>query len=143
MAEAAWLWTLWMVLLAPPEPIGAALDQAGAEIVTGAEIDRLHGHRVVMTAAGYAIEDIAGEGRPVVGVVERRGPHLVVVTAEREVYRLAGILARPRFAGPGYKIWALGQVSERSDGERVLTPRRMGVLASPARRTRDAPAQAP
>jgi hypothetical protein len=139
MAETAWFWLLWAVLLGP-----AGLTEQARVEQTRAELDRLQGHGVVMTRAGYEIEDIAGEGKPVVGVVERRGRHLVLVTAEREVYRLAGILARPRFAGPGYKIWALGEVSEHHQGgERVLTLRRMGVLASPARQTQGAPVKMP
>jgi hypothetical protein len=81
----------------------------------------------------YVIEDVAGEGAPVVGVVERRDQALWLVAADGARYRLAGALARPRIAGPGYKIWALGAVTS-SGGERVLVARRIGVLASPWQR---------
>ena len=39
------------------------------------EIDRLAGQRVTVAADGqsYVIDDVAGEGAPIVGVVERRG----------------------------------------------------------------------
>jgi hypothetical protein len=85
------------------------------------ELSRLEGHRVIETAGGYEIIDVAGEGAPIVGVVEKRddGPWLAG-------YRLIGPLARPRIAGPGYKVWALGDVA----GD-TLRVRRLGVLAPP------------
>ena len=83
-------------------------------------------------ARSYVIDDVTGEGAPVVGVVERRGQALWLVAPDGASYRLAGALARPRIAGPGYKIWALGAVTT-SGGERVLVARRIGVLAPPWR----------
>jgi len=107
-----------------------------------AELARLEGQRVrilhqdtndATLGRRYIIDDVAGEGAPVVGVVERRGQALWLVAEDGASYRLAGPLARPRIAGPGYKIWALGVVMARS-GERVLVARRLGVLAPPWQR---------
>jgi hypothetical protein len=105
-----------------------------------AELGRLEGQRVRIVDQGttpgrghvprYVIEDVAGEGAPVVGVVERRGQALWLVAEDGASYRLAGALARPRIAGPGYKIWALGAVTAGS-AERILVARRIGVLAPP------------
>ena len=117
----------------------------GSEIADeiAAELGRLEGQRVRIRdqgttpdhghVPGYVIEDVAGEGAPVVGVVERRGQALWLVAEDGASYRLAGALARPRIAGPGYKIWALGAVTAGS-GERILVARRIGVLAPPRRR---------
>jgi hypothetical protein len=139
-------------------PAGAhAQPDASAEQTAdvAAELARLEGQRVrlVDDSAGassresatgargaYVIEDVAGEGAPVVGVVERRGQALWLVVADGARYRLAGVLARPRIAGPGYKIWALGAVTIDA-GERVLTARRIGVLAPPWQRPRTAQAR--
>ena len=84
-------------------------------------------------AAGYVIEDVAGEGAPLVGVVEQRpgGPWLA--TCDGVAYRLTGVLARSRIAGPGYKVWVLGTVFVQR-GENVLRARRLGVLAPPWQR---------
>jgi hypothetical protein len=90
-----------------------------------AEALRLEGHTVETDAGGYRIVDVAGEGPPRVGVVERRGRELWLVTAG-EALRLAGPLAAPRIAGPGYKVWVLGE----RDGD-TLHARRLGVLAPP------------
>jgi hypothetical protein len=87
---------------------------------------RLIGQRWRDAGAAIEIEDIAGEGRPWVGLVERRGADLVLVAATGEVVRLTGPLARPRLAGPGYTIWALGPIS---DG--AMRVRRLGVLRPP------------
>lgn len=91
-----------------------------------AEVDRLAGQRVAIAAdgSGYVIEDIAGEGAPIVGVVERRGDGLWV-----NGLRLVGPLAVPRIAGPGYKVWVIGEV----DGQ-IVRARRIGVLRPPAAR---------
>jgi hypothetical protein len=103
------------------------------------QLARLEGQRVRILDEGtahdrkYVIEDVASEGAPVVGVVERRGQALWLVAEDGASYRLAGALARPRIAGPGYKIWALGAVTAGS-GERILVARRIGVLAPPLRR---------
>jgi len=91
--------------------------------VTADEAQRLAGQRVESSQDGYTIVDIAGEGAPIVGVVERRGRELWVAG-----YRLTGPLARPRIAGPGYKVWVLGEI----DGT-VLRARRLGVLSPPRR----------
>jgi hypothetical protein len=122
----------------------------GTTADVAAELARLEGQRVRLvdesaaqggpSSAGnahgaYVIEDVAGEGAPVVGVVERRGQALWLVSADGASYRLAGVLARPRIAGPGYKIWALGTVTIDS-GERILTAQRIGVLAPPWQRAR-------
>lgn len=93
------------------------------------ELDRLEGHTVATAeGGGYVIEDVAGEGPPLVGVVERRGAELWLRTATESV-RLTGPLARPRIAGPGYKVWVLG---DRNPGG-TLHARRLGVLAPPMR----------
>ncbi len=95
-----------------------------------AEVERLAGHRVAMRDGGYVIEDVAREGRPLVGIVERRGPELWLVPTDAdegaEAVRLIGPLAHPRLAGPGYKIWVLGVITERS-----VQVRRLGVLRRP------------
>ena len=78
---------------------------------------RLVGH----TVRDGAIVDIAGEGAPRVGVIERRGAELWL-RGEGE-WRLVGPLAHPRIAGPGYQVWVLGPVE---DG--ALHARRLGVL---------------
>ncbi len=91
------------------------------------ELSRLEGQAVRITATGYAIDDIAGEGPPRVGVIERRGEVLVLMTSDGQ-WRLAGPLAVPRIAGPGYKVWVIGEL----DGT-TLRARRLGVLAPPSR----------
>ena len=92
------------------------------------EVDRLVGQRVAVAADGsYTIEDIAGEGAPRVGVVVRDGADLLLDTGGAR-YRLTGPLARPRMAGPGYKIWVLGELRGST-----LAARRLGVLAPPRR----------
>ena len=91
-------------------------------LAIAAEIARLVGQDVAVTGDGYVIRDIAGEGPPRLGVVERRGAELWL-----DGLRLDGPLAHPRIAGPGYKVWVLG---EEKDG--VLRARRLGVLAAPA-----------
>jgi hypothetical protein len=98
---------------------------------TADEIDRLEGHRVTIDAggSGYAIEDVAGEGPPLVGVVRREGADLLLVTAGGAAFRLTGPLAIPRIAGPGYKVWVTGAISPLTMS---LRARRIGVLARPA-----------
>jgi len=93
-----------------------------------AELARLAGHRVAVSPdrASYRILDVAGEGAPEVGVVERRGRALFLRRADGSRLELAGPLAVPRIAGPGYTIWVLGPV-ERG----ALIARRIGVLAPP------------
>ncbi len=88
---------------------------------------RLGGQHVRVCADAYVIDDVAGEGAPRVGRVERRGAELWLVTDELAV-RLVGALATPRIAGPGYKVWVLGERSGDS-----LRATRIGVLALPSR----------
>jgi hypothetical protein len=94
------------------------------------ELARLVGQRVVLGPGGsYRIADVAGEGAPDVGVVERRGGALWLRPDRGAARRLAGPLAHPRIAGPGYKVWVLGRIGP--DG--ALVARRIGILARPAR----------
>lgn len=125
---AALLCSSWL-LLAFASARGDTAGQAAPRIDD--ELARLQGHQVRPAPDGYVIEDVAGEGRPLVGVIERRGDALWLVAGDA-AHRLAGVLARPRIAGPGYKVWILGEVSMH-EGERVLVPRRIGVLAPPWR----------
>jgi hypothetical protein len=97
---------LWVVLWAP------RLDS---------ELDRLVGQKVTVSGDAYVIDDIAGEGAPIVGVVEKRSDGLWV-----GALRLTGPLAVPRIAGPGYKVWLLGEVR----GDRIAV-RRIGILRPP------------
>jgi len=109
--------------------IAAVLFAAGvAHADVASELSRLAGHRVEVAPdrASYRILDVAGEGAPEVGVVERRGAALVLRRADGSALPLAGPLAVPRIAGPGYKVWVLGRV-ERG----ALVARRLGVLAPP------------
>lgn len=92
-----------------------------------AEVARLEGHQVEVTDAGYRILDVAGEGPPRVGVVERRGDALWL-RDDAGAWRLVGPLAVPRIAGPGYKVWVIGETA----GD-TLRARRLGVLAPPGR----------
>jgi len=105
----------------------AAVGPARADVA--AELARLAGHRVAVAADGesYRILDVAGEGAPEVGVVERRGRALLLRRPDGSAVELAGPLAVPRIAGPGYKVWVLGRVAGG-----VLVVRRLGVLAPPA-----------
>lgn len=110
---------VWLLALAPA--ITAPLAD---------ELSRLEGHTVTVAADGasYTIDDVAGEGAPHVGVVERRGDALWLTAATGEALRLTGPLAIPRIAGPGYRVWVLGQV----DGD-TLAAQRLGILAPPQR----------
>lgn len=98
-----------------------------------AEIARLAGHSVALAPdhSAYVIVDVAGEGRPLVGVVERRGVELWLAPTDADLgrldMRLTGPLAVPRIAGPGYKVWVLG----RMDRGGALRVKRLGVLARP------------
>ena len=95
------------------------------------ELDRLKGHKVAVAADGssYRIEDIAGEGAPRVGRVERRSSELWLVPAQGDALLLRGPLAIPRIAGPGYRVWVIGK--KKGD---ELWARRLGVLAPPMSR---------
>lgn len=95
-------------------------------------LSRLQGHTARIVGDDVVIDDVAGEGKPLVGVVERRGGALWLVGAEGAV-ELRGPLARPRIAGPGYRVWALGARTGN-----VLVARRIGILAPPTvERARD------
>jgi hypothetical protein len=89
--------------------------------------DRLRGQRTTVAAdrRAIAIDDIAGEGRPWIGVVERRGAELWLRTASGAL-RLTGPLARPRIAGPGYTVWVIGAAAADA-----IAVRRIGVLRRP------------
>jgi hypothetical protein len=67
------------------------------------------------------VADALAEGEPYVGVIERRGEELWLV-GPQGTFRLAGPLAHPRIAGPGYRVWVIGDLG--SD----LHARRIGVL---------------
>jgi hypothetical protein len=112
----AWTVAVWLAL--------AAIDPAIAD-----EVSRLDGQRVTVAddGASYTIDDIAGEGTPVVGRVERRGELLVIMTDSGRSHELVGPLAVPRIAGPGYKVWVIGDI----DADGRLAARRLGVLAPP------------
>lgn len=147
MPRPALLLACLLCALAAPahaQPTPAAPGQAAPaqDASLAAEIGRLQGQRVRIANTnagpglgqrGYVIEDVAGEGAPVVGVVEQRPGGLWLAGEDGVSYRLAGVLARPRIAGPGYKIWVLGTVIVQR-GENVLRARRLGVLAPPWQR---------
>lgn len=109
----------------PPTPSGRwpVADATAARAMLG----RLVGHRVGWRDGALVIDDVAGAGRPWVGVVERRGAALVLVGPDF-AWPLRGPLARPRLAGPGYLVWVTGALV---DG--ALVAKRLGVLAPPAR----------
>lgn len=111
---------------APPPGV---IRVRGARAEIAAELSRLDGHRVsvVVGGADYRIVDVAGEGAPLVGVVERRGAALWLRSERGPALRLTGPLAVPRIAGPGYKVWVLGRAG--ADGSLIV--RRIGVLAPP------------
>ncbi len=96
-----------------------------------AEVARLAGQHVDVSESTYVITDVAREGRPLVGTIERRGADLWLVPTDADAgapaVKLAGPLAHPRLAGPGYKVWVLG--APQPDGS--LKPRRLGVLRRP------------
>ena len=108
---------------APAAAAVLAIDPGEADAIAA----RLRGQRFTITAdrRAIAIDDIAGDGRPWVGVVERRGEALWLVT-EVGAIRLRGPLARPRITGPGYAIWVVGDRA----GD-ALDARRVGVLRRP------------
>ena len=112
---AVWTVAVWMAM--------SAVDPVIAD-----ELSRLDGQRVSVTddGTGYLIDDIAGEGPPVVGRVERRGKSLVVID-DSGAHELTGPLAIGRIAGPGYKIWVIGD----RDAAGRIAARRIGVLAPP------------
>lgn len=123
---------------APPAPVTPAPLSAASLAVTPAEapviLARLVGQRARVVAGRLVIDDIAGEGRPWVGVIERHGAELWLRTDDGPL-RLAGPLARPRVAGPGYRAWAIGAVTAAAPAPPGTPPtmrlRRLGILARP------------
>jgi hypothetical protein len=114
-------------LLLAGAALAAAAGTARADLA--AELARLAGHRVAISpdGASYRILDVAGEGAPEVGVIERRGRALFLRRTDGSAVELAGPLAVPRIAGPGYKVWVLGRLARGA-----LVVRRLGVLAPPS-----------
>ncbi len=92
-----------------------------------AEVDRLEGHDVTFQNGGYQIVDVAGEGAPLVGCIEKTERGLELVSGS-ERFLLRGPLAVPRIAGPNYKVWILGRVL----GSAELQMKRLGILAGPS-----------
>ncbi len=86
---------------------------------------RLRGHRFREGDHVLVLERVADRGRPWVGVVSARCDRLWLDTAMGSLV-LTGPLARPRIAGPGYLVWALG----RRRGNELMVWR-AGVLARP------------
>ena len=86
-------------------------------------LSRLEGHTAAIGPSGLEIADVAGAGRPLIGVVERRGDELWLVPQE---VRLLGPLAHPRLLGPGYRVWLIGSWDTVG-----VTGERFGVLAAP------------
>lgn len=121
-----------------PAPVTPAPLAAASLAITAAEapamLARLVGQRARVVAGRLVIDDIAGEGRPWVGVVERHGAELWLRT-DAGPLRLDGPLARPRIAGPGYRAWAIGAVTPARPATPGAPPtlrlRRLGILARP------------
>lgn len=111
-----------------PTPAPITASSIAVEPAAGAAmLRRLEGQRARLIAGRLVIDDVAGEGRPWVGVIERRGAALWLVTDDG-AWRLTGPLARPRVAGPGYRAWVTGVVDA---GASTLRVRRLGILAPP------------
>lgn len=106
-------------------PLEAALIVAPPSLLLSMH-ERLVGQRAHRSESVLLLEDIAGLGRPWVGVVQVRCDQLWLVTA-LDALRLTGPLARPRLAGPGYLLWVLG----RRQGPELAVAR-LGVLARPS-----------
>ena len=138
-----------------PAPIEASLI-IGAPARLEAMASRLAGHRFRTGDHVLLLEDVAGAGRPWVGLIASRCGALWLDTAVRS-FRLTGPLARLRIAGPGYLVWATGSItpapaeaSEASTAEaRTKGPssslelQRLGVLARPTELPSSVPAPAP
>jgi hypothetical protein len=108
------------VILAVVAAAVLAIDPAEADAIAA----RLAGQTFTIAAdrATVTITDCAGDGAPLVGVVERRGDELWLGD-----HRLTGPLARPRIAGPGYTVWVIGAAA--ADGS--IRVKRLGVLRRP------------
>ena len=113
--------------VAAAEPAARGRWPVADPVAADAMLGRLGGHRAAWRDGALVIADVAGEGAPWIGVVERRGAALWLV-GDGFAWRLRGPLARPRLAGPGYLVWATGATA----GD-ALTVRRLGVLAPPRR----------
>ncbi len=109
-----------------PAPIEAAII-VGPPPALDAIASRLDGHRIHRGDHVLILEDLAGAGRPWVGVVSARCGQLWLDTAVTSL-RLTGPLARPRLAGPGYLVWAIGHRAASGDS---LSLSRLGILARP------------
>jgi hypothetical protein len=98
------------------------------------EIDRLIGQTVQVSADGYEVIDIAGEGRPLIGCVRRVGKELYLESEDKR-WRLTGPLALARIAGPNYKVWVIGVPTAAM----TLPATRLGILAGPQQSVCGAP----
>ncbi len=118
------------LLSAPLLALALWWSGATADPTIADELSRLAGQTVQVApdGASYVITDVAGEGPPRVGVIERRGRALWLVDDHGGAVRLTGPLAVPRIAGPGYLVWVLGT----ADGD-GLRARRLGILRPPPR----------
>ena len=116
---------------AEPRDITAAPIEAAIVIAPPVEISaiaaRLAGWQIRVGDGVLLVDDVDGDGRPFIGIVERRGKELWLVTAIGAL-RLDGPLARPRIAGPGYRVWVVGH----REGT-TLRAWRIGVIASATR----------
>ncbi len=122
--------------------LGAAGGSAASQPPTAEiadQLDRLTGHQVVVSADGadFVITDAAGEGPAMIGTVtlaDEADEQLWLLAVNGDRWRLTGPLAIPRIAGPGYKVWVVGEVVHKVlAGEGVFRPRRLGILRSPHR----------
>jgi hypothetical protein len=111
------IWLLAVVLACTPGEVDAIAARLVGQQFT-----------IAPDRSSITIDDIAGEGAPRIGVVARDGRALVLDTDEGR-FVLAGPLARPRLAGPGYTIWVIGDVQPGSVP--TLTIHRLGVLRRP------------
>lgn len=91
----------------------------------GQKVARVERHGLLID---YAIDDIAGAGAPFVGRIVQRSNRagLDLVTTDGRRFQLQGPLARAHLAGPGYKVWIVGDAAGR-----LLRILRIGILATP------------
>lgn len=120
-----------------PAPLEASLIIASPSALA-AMAGRLQGQRVRRGDGVLVLDDVAGQGRPWIGIVAVRCGHLWLDTAVVAL-RLTGPLARMRIAGPGYLVWAVGRRRPQGDRAASADPphtndfelTRLGVLARP------------